>query len=244
VDVADELFAIADAIDSSNQLVRLLSDAGREAAVKEATARSLFADKVSPVALEVTLDVVRRPWSAQEDILDALEQVGVEAILDQAGADGVLETVEEELFQFSRTITGSGELASTLDDARTGSDRRTAIVSSLLNGRANDLTVVLARRAVGRRTEVKSARRLQDFSQIAAARRQRLVAVVTSVRPLSEQQVTRLGAILAKVYGREVQINLELSDDVVGGLRIQVGDDLFDATVLARLAQARTRLAA
>jgi len=68
------------------------------------------------------------------------------------------------------------------------------------------------------------------------------MAVVESSRPLSEQQVSRLGAILARSYGREVQMNLEVSADVVGGLRVHVGDDLYDATVLARLAQARAHL--
>ena len=45
---AEQLFSVADAIDSSNQLVRLLSDAGRPAEVKESAVSSLFADKVSP----------------------------------------------------------------------------------------------------------------------------------------------------------------------------------------------------
>src|SRR5690625_3855221 len=42
--VAEELFSVADAIDSSNQLVRLLSDAGRPAEVKQSAVRSLLAD--------------------------------------------------------------------------------------------------------------------------------------------------------------------------------------------------------
>jgi F-type H+-transporting ATPase subunit delta len=87
---AQELFSVADAIDSSNQLVRTLSDAGRPAAVRESTVRSLFGGRVGPRALELTLEVVRRRWSEQEDILDALELLGVSALLRQAQTVGVL----------------------------------------------------------------------------------------------------------------------------------------------------------
>jgi F-type H+-transporting ATPase subunit delta len=243
-EIAEDLFDVADAIDASNQLVRMLSDRGRPASVKQDVVRTLFSGRVTPAALEVSLDVVARRWSEQEDVLDALEQLGVEALLEQASREGVLEQVEEELFKVSRVIDESGELSGALDDAREQPEQRTAIIGRLLEGRAHPLTLALARRAVGRRTDVKPARRLLGFAEFASARRRRLLAIVHSAQPLSEEQQSRLATILARIYGREVQTNFELDEDVVGGLRIQVGDDLYDATVLARLAQARTRLVA
>ncbi|MGY5764897.1 F0F1 ATP synthase subunit delta [Brachybacterium sp. DNPG3] len=241
---AGDLFSIADAIDSSNQLVRTLSDGGRPAEVKESVVRSLFSGRVVPAALELALEVVRRRWSEQEDVLDALEQLGIEALLEQAARGGALEQVEEELFQISRLIEDSAALSGALDDARETPSEREGILSRLLEGRAHPLTVVLARRAVARRSDLKPARRLLGFAEFASARRSRLLAVVTSARALSAEQQARLGSILARVYGREVQANYDLDEDVVGGLRIRVGDDLYDATVLARLSQARTRLVA
>ncbi|PWH05395.1 F0F1 ATP synthase subunit delta [Brachybacterium endophyticum] len=242
--VAEELFAIADAIDSSNQLVRMLSDGGRPASVKQDVVTSLFADRVGPVASELAREVVGRRWSEQEDVLDALEQLGVEALLAQAAHEGVLEQVEEELFQISRVIDESGPLSGALDGAREDPEARTGVIDRLLGARALPLTVALARRAVGRRTDVKPARRLLGFAEFASARRRRLLAIVRTARELSDEQQSRLASILTRAYGREVQINLELDPEVVGGLRVQVGDDLYDATVLARLAQARTRLVA
>ncbi|UEJ82878.1 F0F1 ATP synthase subunit delta [Brachybacterium halotolerans subsp. kimchii] len=242
--VAEDLFGAADAIDSSNQLVRMLSDGGRPAEVKQAVARSLFEGRVSPGALSVILEIVGRRWSEQEDVLDALEQLGVEALLEQAARESMLEQVEEELFQISRVIDESGELTGALDDAREHPEQRAGIVSRLLEGRVHPLTLALARRAVGRRTDVKPARRLLGFAEFASARRRRLLAIVRSARQLTPEQQSRLSSILTRIYGREVQTNFELDEDVVGGLRVQVGDDLYDATVLARLAQARTRLVA
>lgn len=242
--LAQELFSVADAIDSSNQLVRALSDPGRPVEVKESTVRALFAGRVSPHSLEITVEVVRRRWSEQEDILDALELLGVTALLDQARTEGVLEQVETELFEVSRVIDGSGELTGALDGARDDHAQRASLLSTLLEGRAHRITVTLAARGVGRRTDIKPARRVEEFARFASDRRRRAFASVSSAVPLSEAQQARLRDVLADIYGREVQLNLEVDPEVVGGLRIQVGDDLYDATVLARLSRARSQLVA
>lgn len=241
---AQELFSVADAIDSSNQLVRTLSDPGRPASIKESTVRSLLSNRVSPRALETTLEVVRHRWSEQEDILDALELLGVTALLGQAQSEGVLEQVESELFDVSRMIDGSGELTAALDGERDDPARRASLLGRLLDGRTHRLTVALSARAVGRRTETKPARRVEEFARFASDRRRRAFASVSSAVPLSEPQLARLGAVLATIYGRKIQLNLTVDPAVVGGLQIQVGDDLYDATVLARLSRARSQLVA
>lgn len=241
---AQELFSVADAIDSSNQLVRTLSDPGRPAEVKEATVRTLLSSRVSPQSLDKTLEVVRRRWSEQEDILDALELLGVSALLEQAQSEAVLEQVEGELFEVSRMIDDSGDLTAALDGARENPSQRATMLSALLNGRTHRLTAALAARAVGRRIELKPARRVEEFARFASDRRRRAFAAVSSAVPLNDAQQARLGAVLSSIYGREVQMNLQVDPDVVGGLRIQVGDDLYDATVLARLSRARSQLVA
>lgn len=240
---ADELFSALGAIDASNQLVRLLSDGGMPAAVKQDAVRRVLTGRIGETALGVVLDVVGRRWSEQEDILDALERVGVVALLEQADREGRLVQVEEQLFQVSRLIDTTPALSEAFDDARERPQDRAGIVRRLLEGRADRATVQLATQAVARRSDDKPSRRILDMARYASERRRRLLAVVTSARPLTEQQTQRLGGILDRIYGRSVQMNVETSPDVVGGLRIQVGDDLYDATVLARLDQARRRLA-
>lgn len=239
---AQELFSVADAIDSSNQLVRTLSDPGRPVAVKEQTVRALFGGRVGPRALELALEVVRRRWSEQEDILDALELAGVSVLLGQAEREDVLGAVEDEMFQVSRMIDRNGELHAALDDARERPEQRARIVQAVLQGRVHRITLQLVTRAVTRRSDVKPARRISEFARFASDRRRRSFASVTSAIELSEAQKARLGAILTGIYGRDIHMNVQVDPEVVGGLRIQVGDDLYDATVLARLARAKRQL--
>ncbi|MGP9693282.1 F0F1 ATP synthase subunit delta [Brachybacterium sp. AOP25-B2-12] len=240
---ADELFSVARAIDDSNQLIRLLSDGGRPADVKRAAAQELFGSRVSAPVLAIVLDVVAHRWSQQVDIIDALERLGFVALLTRAENEGHLERVEEELFQLSRLIETTPALSTVLDDARERPLERAAIINRLLVGKVDPVTLRLARQAVTRSEDVRPARRVLDLAEFASERRRRLLAVVSTARPLSPAQTERLSAVLTRIYGRAVQINSEITPDVVGGLRIQVGDDLFDATVLARLAKARERVA-
>ncbi|WP_449386623.1 F0F1 ATP synthase subunit delta [Cellulomonas soli] len=66
---------------------------------------------------------------------------------------------------------------------------------------------------------------------------------MTSAQPLTDTQAERLGRILEQAYGRAVQVNVIVDPDVLGGLRVQVGAQVVDSTMLSRLADARRRLA-
>jgi len=66
---------------------------------------------------------------------------------------------------------------------------------------------------------------------------------VTSRTELTPAQRERLAGILAQAYGSDMQLNVSVDPTVIGGLRVQVGADVVDATVLSRLDDARRRLA-
>jgi F-type H+-transporting ATPase subunit delta len=78
--------------------------------------------------------------------------------------------------------------------------------------------------------------------ELAAERRERQVAYVTVAAPLSDEEERRLGAALTQIYGREVSVKQQVDPAILGGMSVQVGADLFDGTVLRRLAETRKAL--
>jgi F-type H+-transporting ATPase subunit delta len=78
---------------------------------------------------------------------------------------------------------------------------------------------------------------------MAAARRARKVAYVSTSRALSDTQIERLESILSAQYGQDIQLNVTVDPAVVGGMRVQIGAEVVDTTILTRLTDARRRLA-
>jgi F-type H+-transporting ATPase subunit delta len=79
---------------------------------------------------------------------------------------------------------------------------------------------------------------------IAARRRQQLIAVVRTAVELSASQRRRLAGALARSYGQDVHLDVVIDPSVVGGISVQIGDELIDGTAASRLAAVRRRLAA
>ena len=78
---------------------------------------------------------------------------------------------------------------------------------------------------------------------IAARRREQLIAVVRSAVELSAAQRRRLAEALAASYGHQIHLNVVIDPSVVGGISVQIGDELIDGTVATRLAEVRRKLA-
>lgn len=240
--VADELFSVAELIDSTNRLVRVLSDIGQSEDSRADIVARLLGDRVAPVTKEIVTGLVRQRWSQQDDLLEAITRVGVDCVLLQAQAEDKLDSVEQQLFQVSHLISENATLANRLNAVRETPEDRVRVVNTLLSEKVDADTLLLVSEAAKRPGEVKVGQRVRDFAELAASLRGRTLAVVYSAIPLTEAQQQRLTEILQKMYGNAVQLNLLIDPEVVGGLRISVGDDLFDATILRRLDDSRRRL--
>jgi F-type H+-transporting ATPase subunit delta len=104
------------------------------------------------------------------------------------------------------------------------------------------VTHALLVRAVGVPRGARLVPAIEELLKAAAERRDRTVANVTSAVELSAAQRKRLADILESAYGRTMQINVAVDPSVLGGIRVQVGSEVVDGTVLARLDEARRRL--
>ena len=240
--VSDELFAVVSLLAGNGSLRRALSDPAMASDLKQRLVDNLLTDKVSAPTLALVRLAARSRWSEPRDVVDALEAVAVDAAMSRAEADDQLDEVEDELFRFERIVDGEPTLRAALTNRNLPADRKRDLVHRLLDGKAAPVTVSLVERAVlyprGRTIE----RVIDEFSSFAAQRRSRLIARVTSARPLSEDQQERLSAALAREFGHEVRLQLIVDPSIVGGITVRVGDELLDASVLRQLGAAQRHL--
>ncbi len=255
--VGDELFAVVGVLDAQPVLRRLLTDPGAPAEAKRGMVDQLFGSggkgrirsmlsrgggaKVSEPAVETLAEAATLRWQSTRDLSDALERAGVTAHLAAAEQEGQLDEVEDELFRFGRVVHGDPELRAAVGNRSLPIEQRRQLVGELLEGRAQVATVALARQAAGAR-HGSFETTMDDMGQLAAQRRERLVATVTSAVELTDDERRRLAQALGRHYGRELHLNVVVDPNVMGGLAVQVGDDLIDGTVSGRLQDARRRL--
>ncbi|KUN75685.1 F0F1 ATP synthase subunit delta [Streptomyces griseoruber] len=241
--LAAELAAVTALLDREVSLRRVLTDPAQAGEAKAELAKRLLGGQVSGTAADLVAGLVRSRWSQSRDLVDALEQLADIADLTAAQKAGALDDVEDELFRFGRIVSSSTELRAALTDRKATASAKGELLGSLLGSRADAATVRLVTRLVtaprGRSLEAG----LESLSKLAAERRDRVVAVVTSAVPLSDPQKRRLGAALAKLYGRQMHLNLDVDPDVVGGIRVQVGDEVINGSLADRLEDAARRMA-
>ncbi|WEP00204.1 F0F1 ATP synthase subunit delta [Streptomyces sp. FXJ1.172] len=241
--LADELAAVTALLDREAGLRRVLTDPAQQAEAKAELVQRLIGGQVSGPTADLVSGMARARWSQPRDLVDALEQLADIADLTAAEKRSTLDEVEDELFRFGRIVSSSTELRAALTDRTAGGQAKTELLHRLLGGRAKPATERLVARLVtvprGRSLEAG----LESLSKLAAERRDRMVAVVTSAVPLSDGQKQRLGAALAKLYGRRMHLNLDVDPEVVGGIRVQVGDEVINGSLADRLEDAARRMA-
>jgi len=241
--VADELFAVTGLLDDNPTLRRAVADPSREGSQKSGLVTQLLGSKVSEIVLGVVGSLAAQRWAQERDLTDTLERFAVEALLKGAEDDRAIDEVEDELFRFERLVAGSPELRDALGNRLGDPAGKADLVRTLLEGKARPETVRLARQSVlaprGRRFD----RTIEEYLDIAAERRQQLTAVVTSAVDLTDEQRTRLAGALQRIYSKPVLLQVIHDEDVIGGIRVQIGDEVVDGTVLRRLDEAKRHLA-
>ena len=236
--LAGDLFAVVDALSSSVALRRAVTDPGAQPDQRQRLVHGLLDGKVSRTAVAVVVGAAGMRWPSGQTFVAALERQAVRAQLFAAERAGTLDETEDELFRFARLVESDPELRNAFSDRSMPLAARQDLVSDLLAGRAGDSTVALARRAVVAR-ERTFAHTIEGYVDLAAAQRNRVVATVRVARPLDPEQRRRLQAALARQVGRDLVVQEVIDPDVLGGVRVELGDEVVEGTVAGRLDEAR-----
>jgi F-type H+-transporting ATPase subunit delta len=241
--LANELFAVVGLLDTEHGLRRALSDPGKPAAEKGAIVAALLHGKVTGRAEGLVAAAAEARWASSGDLADAIEQLAIEAMVLAAQADDGLDELEDGLFRFGRVVAASPDLRATLADPSLPERGKRQLLRTLLRGKVTPVTLGLIEQMVAHPRGRSLTAALELCAEIAARRRQQLIAVVRTATELSAGQRGRLVQALARAYGHDVHLDVVIDPSVVGGISVQIGDELIDGTAASRLAAVRRGLA-
>lgn len=237
------LFTVVTTLDSSTPLRRALTDNSRDAKSKAELAKDLFGKSTSDLAIKLLINLTALRWSSPSNLGDVIEQLAVEAEASVANQNNELDRLEEEIFQFSRIVASDLELRQILNSAKYSGEGKRVLVAKLLASKVSPSTSRLLASLVSGMRGRSIERTIAFYASAAAARKMRVIAHVKSAVELSQAQKDKLASSLSSKIGQPVRINVELDPKVLGGLSIRFADELIDATIVNRLADAGRALA-
>jgi len=242
--IGDELFGVATLLDGELALRRALTDATSPEGARTGLVRGLLGGRVSRTVLDLVAGMATARWSAPRDLASAAERLAVMATAAMADETGQLDDLEDELFRFGRIVTSEPELRSALSSPRLPAERKRALLDALLASRVTPAALRLITQAAVHPRGRSLDESLEEYARLAAAWRQRLIAVVRVAADLTGGQRERLEAALSATYGHGIHLNVVIDPLVVGGMSVQIGDEFIDGSVASQLAALRRRLAA
>jgi len=237
------LFAVVTTLDSSTPLRRALTDNSRDANSKAELAKELFGKSTSDLAIKLLINLTALRWSSPSNLGDVIEQLAVEAEASVANQNNELDRLEEEIFQFSRIVASDLELRQILNSPKYSGEGKRVLVAKLLASKVSPSTSRLLAALVSGMRGRSIEKTIAFYASAAAARKMRVIAHVKSAVELSQAQKDKLASSLSGKIGQPVRLNVELDPKVLGGLSIRFADELIDATIVNRLADAGRALA-
>ncbi len=240
--VGDELFAVIRLLDNEHGLRRALADPTKPSAEKSAIAGPLLDGKISTAAEKLVAEAVAAHWASPSDLSDAIEQLAIEAFTLAAQFGKSLDDLEDDLFRFGRLVSAQPGLRSALVGS-TSPDAKARLLAGLLSKKVSAVSLSLITQVLAHPRGRSPQAVLELCASVAARRREQLVAVVRVATELSAAQRQRLADALTSAYGQGIHLNVVHDPAVVGGMSVQIGDELVDGTAASRLAAVRRNLA-
>jgi F-type H+-transporting ATPase subunit delta len=174
--------------------------------------------------------------------MEEIAEVYARALFEAAKDDDVLDRVHDELGQFADALDSDRNLQVFLFSPYFSSEEKKQGVRRIVTDadeRLLNFLELLAERH--RMPALFRIRRI--FDGLWADENRLLPVTVTSATELDQGLVDEIGKRIEEQTGRQVELSSNVDPDVLGGLRVRVGNMVLDATVRNRLEQLRKQVA-
>jgi F-type H+-transporting ATPase subunit delta len=166
-----------------------------------------------------------------------------EAAFELAKRDDALDEWRDDL-RNANALLGEEQVSRVVDNPALPFAERRRVIGQLLEGRtgkpARNLVNVLAERS---RLELLPAI-VAEYQRLLNRERGIATATVTSATDLTADERRALEERLREMTGADVELDVRIDEDLIGGLTVRVGDRLLDASVRGRLERLRDQLIA
>jgi F-type H+-transporting ATPase subunit delta len=174
--------------------------------------------------------------------MEEIARVYAEALFGAAKEKGNLDQVYEQLGEFTDALADNRELQLFFFSPYFSSAEKKNGLNKSVEGAEPELVNFLELLAEKHRMPVLFRIRRQ-FDALWAKENKRLGVTVTSAVDLDSKVAKRIGEEIEKQTGQTVELETNVDENVLGGLVLQVGNMVLDASVRNRLEKLRKSVA-
>jgi ATP synthase F1 delta subunit len=174
--------------------------------------------------------------------VEEIARVYAEALFGATKEKGNLDQVHEQLGEFTDALADTREMQLFFFSPYFSSTEKKEGLKKALDGADSELVNFLELLAEKHRMPVLFRIRRQ-FDSLWAKENKRLGVTVTSAVELDSKVTKRIGEEIEKQTGQTVELESNVDENVLGGLVLQVGNMVLDASVRNRLEKLRKSVA-
>ena len=234
---ADEVLSVAEAMDTQYLLRRSLSEPNADVAQRQHLVDALFGDRLSKPTLELLRDAAGRDWASSDALAFAVRDAAITLGWRAAVDDKSVERARAQALALCDAVTTNLAVSTALADTSRDLLDRQGLALSLVND-ASGAVRLLARSALTDGRGVFAANLSAYLDALAALRGHQRAAVVSAIA-MTPAQTNTLITQLSRIFGSPIDLEPSVDPSVVGGIRVDVGGDVIDGSVKARLDAAR-----
>lgn len=174
--------------------------------------------------------------------MEELAQVYARALFEVAREQGKLDVLREQFGQFADAMKQNHELELFFFSPYFATKEKQEGLGKLLDGADERLMSFLELLIENHRMPVIYRLR-REYERLWEQENQLLPVVLTSAVELDEQTVKDLGERIGERTGNTVALTTKVEPDILGGIVVQVGNSILDASIRNRLELLRTQVA-
>lgn len=174
--------------------------------------------------------------------MEEIARVYAEALFDVAKEKDELDEVQQQLGEVADAISSDRDLQVFLFSPYFSSSEKRDGISRAISGGNAELVNFLELLAEKHRMPVLFRIR-RRFDELWAKENRRLTVTLTSAVELDSGVVEKVGSEIERQTGQTIELQSKVDDAIIGGLVLQVGNMVLDASIQSRLEKLRKEVA-
>jgi F-type H+-transporting ATPase subunit delta len=167
-----------------------------------------------------------------------------QALFETVKAEGRIDETLEQLILIGQLMNDHPDLRQLMLNPDVDPDDKVGVLDRLLKGSWSDVVLAFVRMLItlGRAEHLPKV--VETFQAAVDAERGHLRVVVRSAHPLPEAVLTRLRVRLEQQERKQVDLETEIAQELLGGLQVRLDHRAIDGSVQRQLVDLRQRLKA